>query len=206
MSLPTPFQTPEEYFVHINDILAPLNWSELFPKNQPIEVEIGAGDGSFIAQYANLRPEINFLAVERLLGRLRKVAKKSCRNNLQNLRCLRIEAAYLLSFLLPKNSVTALHIYFPDPWPKRKHRKNRLINEDFPELAARVLVPNGRIYLRTDDHDYFQQMQRVFLGSRYRDIDTPENLKNVVTDFEREFHRRGVPTNRLGKELTGVAT
>ena len=97
-----------------------------------LEVELGSGDGSFLAQRAAAYPERNFLGVERLLGRLRKLDRKARRAGLTNVRLLRIEAGYFLEYLLPATSVHALHLYFPDPWPKRKHRKNRLVNERFP--------------------------------------------------------------------------
>jgi tRNA (guanine-N7-)-methyltransferase len=179
----------------IESIVEPLNISTLFPKPQPLEVELGAGDGSFLAKYAALRPEHNFIGVERLLGRLRKIEKKGLRGGLTNLRLVRIEASYFLEFLLPPKSVDSLHVYFPDPWPKRKHHKNRLVNENFTELVKRVLLPNGVIYLRTDDADYFAQMTRVFNANPdLEKFETPPGIAAVVTDFERNFHLRGVPT------------
>ena len=169
----------------------------MFSTVQPLEVELGSGDGSFLVNYAKLHPEHNFLGVERLLGRLRKVDRKARRLGLNNLRGLRIESAYFLQYLLPAASVTALHIYFPDPWPKRKHRKNRLINEEFTRLAHQVLLPGGIVYLRTDDQDYFEQMITVFDANKtFRAIETPAELSAVVTDFERNFHARGVSTLR----------
>ena len=143
-------------------IVERLEPAHMFTTVQPLEVELGSGDGSFIVNYAKLHPEHNFLGVERLLGRLRKVDRKARRAGLTNLSGLRIESAYFLEYLLPRASVTALHIYFPDPWPKRKHRKNRLVNERFTQLAHEVLVPGGVVYLRTDDRDYFEQMTLAF--------------------------------------------
>lgn len=167
----------------------------LFALPQPLEVELGAGDGSFLAKYALANPQRNFIGVERLLGRLRKIDRKGLRAGLTNLRLVRIEASYFLEFLLPKGSVDALHVYFPDPWPKRKHRKNRLINERFTELAGRALKPGGRIYLRTDDADYYSQMVRVFDGcAAFQKVETEPTLAAVITDFERNFHLRNVPT------------
>jgi tRNA (guanine-N7-)-methyltransferase len=174
-----------------------LDWSRVFARAQPVEVELGSGDGSFLAQYAKLHPERNFLGVERLLGRLRKLNKKSLRNGLGNIALLRLEASYTMEFLVAPGSITALHVYFPDPWPKRKHRKNRLINDRFTEVAAKTLAPNGIVYLRTDDLDYFEQMTRVFSANKaFGKIETPPDLAAVVTDFERNFHARGVATNR----------
>jgi tRNA (guanine-N7-)-methyltransferase len=184
-------------------IIRPLSYVErmdlhaLFPRQQPIEVELGAGDGSFFVQWAALNPGTNFLAVERLLGRLRKIDRKSRRLGLANTRALRLEAAYFAEFLLPPVAVNAFHIYFPDPWPKRKHRANRLINERFTEVLRAALVPEGIVYLRTDDADYFEQMTRVFdQNKNFAPVPTPDRLASVVTDFEREFNQHEIQTNR----------
>jgi tRNA (guanine-N7-)-methyltransferase len=174
-----------------------LNLRALFPRAQPVEVELGSGDGSFITQWATLNPETNFLAVERLLGRLRKIERKSRRAGLTNVRMLRLEASYFADYLLSPESITAFHIYFPDPWPKRKHRANRLINERFTEVLRAALHIGGIIYLRTDDADYFSQMTRVFESNKNFDtVQTPERLANVLTDFERTFNAEGIQTNR----------
>src|SRR5688572_32834135 len=172
-----------------------LDLAGLFPAEQPLEVELGAGDGSFLIQWAKANPRHNFLAVERLLGRIRKIERKANRAGLTNVRLMRIEASYFLEYLLPRKSVTALHVYFPDPWPKRKHWKNRLINPQFPELCARVLVPGGMVFVRTDDADYFQQITSVFGGQRdFASAPVPPALAAILTDFEKEFHQRGVQT------------
>lgn len=169
---------------------------------QPLEVELGSGDGSFLAKWAGANPAVNFLGIERLLGRLRKLDRKGQRLALRNLRLMRIEASYFLEYLLPHHSTTALHIYFPDPWPKRKHRKYRLVNARFPEVAAQALVEGGIVYLRTDDDDYFTQMREVFAASpRFVEMETPAELAAVVTDFEREFNAKGIQTNRAAYRL-----
>lgn len=173
----------------------------MFPRPQPLEVELGCGDASFLAEYAARHPDRDFIGVERLLGRIRKLDRKGQRARLTNLRGVRIESAYFLEYLLPRNVTTALHIYFPDPWPKLKHRRHRLINDGFPALAWHTLVPRGVIYLRTDDEDYFQQMQRVFAAERrFRPIETPAELLEVRTDFEQGFNARGIPTLRAAYE------
>lgn len=178
-------------------ILERLDLSALFPQAQPLEVELGCGDASFLAEYARQNPATNFLGVERLLGRVKKVERKGHRLGLTNLCGVRIESAYFLEFLLPPNCATALHIYFPDPWPKKKHRRFRLINERFTSLAHQALVAGGIVYLRTDDEDYFQQMTEVFAADqRFKPVETPANLAAVLTDFERDFNAQGIPTNR----------
>jgi tRNA (guanine-N7-)-methyltransferase len=177
----------------------PLPLAEMFAARQPLEIELGSGDGSFLAQWAAEHPEHNFIGVERLLGRLRKLDRKGLKLDLKNLRLMRIEAGYFVEYLLPPGTVAALHVYFPDPWPKRKHHKHRLVNEAFVRAATRALAPGGRVWLRTDDADYHEQMHRVFGAAReFQPVETPAELAGVVTDFEREFNARGVATRRAG--------
>jgi len=186
----------------LSSILDRVRLDELFPRAQPLEVELGSGDGSFLVEYARQHPELNLIGVERLLGRLRKLDRKSRRAGLLNLRGIRIESGYFLRYLLPAHSAQALHLYFPDPWPKRKHRRHRLVNEDFPALAEGALGPDGIVYLRTDDEDYFSQMLAVFAASpRFEAIETPAPLAGVVTDFERGFLARGISTRRAAYRL-----
>ena len=172
-----------------------IDLTRLFPQAQPLEVELGSGDGSFLVEWARCHPERNFLAVERLLGRIRKLDRKALRARLSNLRAIRLEAGYCLEYLVPSKSIGSMHIYFPDPWPKRKHRKHRLINTHFAEIAAQKLTTGGVIYLRTDDADYFRQMVEVFGHNRnLQPVETPPELAGVLTDFERGFQARGVRT------------
>jgi tRNA (guanine-N7-)-methyltransferase len=174
-----------------------LDLAELFAVVQPLEVELGCGDASFLVGLASQHPERNFIGVERLLGRLRKLDRKGRRAGLVNLLGVRIENSYLLQWLLPTASVSALHIYFPDPWPKKKHRWHRLVNERFPALAHQALALGGVVYLRTDDLDYFEQMKAVFAAaSGFREVETPVELSTLLTDFEQDFHTRGVATLR----------
>jgi tRNA (guanine-N7-)-methyltransferase len=174
-----------------------LNVSALFPRAQSLEVELGAGDGSFLIAWASTHPERNFVGVERLLGRLKKIDKKARRAVLTNVRGIRIEISYFTEYLLPRESVDVFHIYFPDPWPKLRHRRHRLINERFADVLAAALKPAGTVYLRTDDLDYFTQMRASFSeNNNFAEVETPEALARVTTDFEREFNAQGIPTNR----------
>jgi tRNA (guanine-N7-)-methyltransferase len=188
----------------LTSIIERLELEKIFTEARPLEVELGSGDGSFLVNYAKLHPGRNFLGVERLLGRLRKLDRKALRAGLANLRGLRVESAYCLEYLLPPGSVTVLHVYFPDPWPKRKHRKNRLVNARFTEIARQSLAPGGVVYLRTDDEDYFSQMVKEFAANpAFRLVETPGELSAVVTDFERNFLARGVPTLRAAYAKQG---
>lgn len=187
-------------------ILERLDLSKVFHVDQPLEVELGSGDGTFLVELAKSRLKHNFIGIERLLGRIRKMERKANRAELANLRGVRIESSYFLEYLLPSHSIVALHIYFPDPWPKRKHRRHRLINERFPGLAHKALGLGGTVYLRTDDRDYFEQMNSVFAASPlFRPTETPAELAALLTDFERDFQARGIGTLRAAYESRPVS-
>ncbi|HVK57697.1 MAG TPA: tRNA (guanosine(46)-N7)-methyltransferase TrmB [Candidatus Kapabacteria bacterium] len=188
--------TDDQFILRSLPIIERLPLEKIFSSNQPLEVEIGAGDGSFLVAYAKVHPELNLIGLERLLGRLRKIDRKARRAGLQNIRLLRLEASYFVQYMLPPGSVNAFHIYFPDPWPKRRHWKNRLIEDTFTRSLQQALRPGGIVYLRTDDQPYFTQMLEVFArNSTFEKMETPAQLLTIVTDFERNFHLRGVATN-----------
>jgi tRNA (guanine-N7-)-methyltransferase len=190
-------ENQNDLIVELHSIVERLGLAQLFPKPQPLEIELGCGDASFLVEYARRHPGRNFIGVERLLGRIRKLDRKGRRAALTNLRGVRIESSYFLQHLLPPHSASALHIYFPDPWPKKRHRKHRFINERFPEIACAALMPGGVVYLRTDDEDYFNQMTEVFrTDAGFQKMETPVELAELLTDFEREFRRRGIKTLR----------
>ena len=111
---------PENYFV-------PLDLAVLFPHQPgaPLEVDLGSGDGTFLIALANSAPERNFLGVERLLGRVRRTCRYMARTGAVNARIIRVESHYLVRYLLPRASVSVMHVMFPDPWPKRKHQPKR---------------------------------------------------------------------------------
>ena len=194
---------PEPKLLHVpEDWLKRLDLAAMFQTEQPLEVELGSGDGSFLATHAAAQPRRNFIGVERLKGRIIKLDKRGVRMGLENLRLMRIEIGYFVRYLLPPGSVQAFHIYFPDPWPKKRHHKNRLIQDAFMPHAARALVPGGVIYLRTDNAEYFEQMLAV--GGRaegFEPVDTPSELKALRTDFEEHFNKLGVSTNHAAFRL-----
>ena len=193
--------TPPTLIHKLSSITERIDLKTLFPEEHPLEVELGSGDGSFLVDLAKLKPTHNFIGVERLLGRMRKLDRKAHRAGLTNVRGVRIESSYFLEYLLPLHSAVAIHVYFPDPWPKRKHRRHRLINERFPVLAHQALAPQGKIYLRTDHQDYFQQITTVFASSPlFHPVEIPPDLSSVLTDFEKDFLVRGITTLRAAYE------
>lgn len=183
---PSTLYTPPTWF-------ARLNWDDVFPRRAPIEVDLGCGDGSFLTESAQRRPHHNFLGVERLLGRIRKVEKKARRLGLSNVRGLRIENSYAVEWLFPAESIAVIHVLFPDPWPKKRHHRRRLMQPDFVAAAHRALQRGGVLNMATDHAEYFQQMLAVCAehsGFKRREKLDAE-LIGVTTDFEREFAKEG---------------
>ncbi|MEO0017042.1 MAG: tRNA ((46)-N7)-methyltransferase TrmB, partial [Verrucomicrobiota bacterium] len=138
------------------DYFRRLERRELCQDGRPLEVDLGCGDGSFLVAMAREYPERDFLGVERLLGRARKVGKKLVRNRLENGRVLRLESRYTVEWLLPNASVSRLHLLCPDPWPKVRHHRRRLVQPEFLEAVRRVLVPGGEFLFMTDHPEYFE--------------------------------------------------
>ncbi len=184
---------PEEY-------LDPIPLHAFFPKrpDAPLEVDLGCGDGTFLTALAAQHPEHNFLGIERLLGRVRRCCRKAARTGLSNVRLLRIESSYGLRYLLPPGCISVLHILFPDPWPKRRHEGNRLIQTPFLETAHRALAPGGELHLATDNAPYFAQMEAVCLPCPlFTRVEWTPPPHFPQTDFEQHYRAEGVPINRL---------
>ena len=179
------------------DYFARQQLADIFPRPGLFEIDFGSGEGAFIIAMAQRHPERNFLGVERLLGRVRKVCRAIARNGLENARIVRIETAYALRYLLPHGTVSIAHVGFPDPWPKRYHQRRRLIQDGFMEALHAILCEGGELRVKTDDEPYFQWMERVFDRAKgYERIDWPEDPEYPITDFERRFTAQGLPIYR----------
>lgn len=197
---------PVSYLYQHPSAVVRIKWEDVFTTQQPVEVELGCGDAGFLIEYAGKHPERNFFGLERLLGRMRKLDKRARRRKLDNVRGFRLECGYTVKYLLPPESVSTFHIYFPDPWPKRRHHKRRLVNTEFPALAHQALALGGVIYLRTDHTGYFEQMLKVFQAHNgFRAGETPDELASVTTDFEKVFNAKGIPTLRAAFQKASAA-
>ena len=137
----------------------------IFGNAGPVEIEIGIGKGRFLIDTARRESNSNFLGIEWAMKYLRIAHKRTLNANLNNIRFLRADAREFVEFFLPSNSVQAYHIYFPDPWPKKRHHKRRLINTEFRIEVERTLCAGGRVWLATDHQGYFEVMMEVFEDS-----------------------------------------
>jgi tRNA (guanine-N7-)-methyltransferase len=180
--------------VTVADLCARLDWLPLFGNSHPVELDLGAGDGAFALAYAAAHPGINLLAVERLLGRVRKIEKRALRAGLGNLRILRLELGYTVRHLLPPGSVSIAHVLFPDPWPKRRHWPRRLVQAEFVRDLARALRSGGELRFTTDHEPYFiaarQAVADAGVLAPAADWDWALDPK---TDFQQTFEAQGKP-------------
>ena len=200
---------PQSLFIEAGDWFKPLKWDDYVPTNQPIEVDRGAGDGGFLVERARVHPNVNFLAVERLLGRARKIDKKARRLALTNLRVLRMESLYAVRWLFPSRSIRTFHLLFPDPWPKKKHHKHRIIRAaygeprqgrgDFLGAIESALEPGGNFFSATDHGEYFAEIFEAFKSQPGWEVARVEDKDwfEQKTDFEIEFQRLKAPIQRL---------
>jgi tRNA (guanine-N7-)-methyltransferase len=179
------------------DYFARADMNVLFPRPAPLEIDLGCGEGGFLVAMAAKHPDRNFLGIERLLGRVRKVCRMAVHHQLTNTRLLRIETAYALRYVLPLESVSVAHVLFPDPWPKRHHQPRRLIQDGFMEALHGILVPGGELRIKTDDQPYFMWMEKVLARAKgYEQLDWPEDPDYPQTNFERRFVAQGLPIYR----------
>lgn len=178
--------------------LDPLDWRQIFVDGtHPIEIDVGSGKGGYLLWAAQTKPDRNFLGVERQLVRLRKVDQKIRQRQLTNARQLRVEASYLVSKLVPAGSVAAYHIYFPDPWPKRRHHPRRLFQPDFIRDLHRTLGQNGVVHAATDDQEYFTHIQKVMRESGLFRATAADQLPvEAQTEFEKIFLAQGKKIGR----------
>jgi tRNA (guanine-N7-)-methyltransferase len=170
------------------NFIGPLDFAQIFGRAGPVHIEIGSGKGAFLVHQAKAQPEVDFLGVEWARKYFRFAVDRIGRWGLTNVRLLRADAATFLRNFVPAESVDCFHIYFPDPWPKKRHHKRRLLQASNLEILIRSLKPGGEIRIATDHADYYEQIKQVTAacGAALEEI---------------EFQR---PAGAQGNELTGT--
>jgi tRNA (guanine-N7-)-methyltransferase len=175
--------------VYSADGLTPLPLHDLFANDAPIEIDLGCGKGRFLLARAKDHPEVNYLGIDRMLRRIRKIDRKAIRAGLHNIRLFRMEAYYAVSYLIPPQSISAYYVLFPDPWPKKKHHDHRLFNPLFIEALIRTLKPGAPLHVATDHLPYFDEIYRVIKArpDAFEEIAAWEPQEHEQTDFELLF-------------------
>lgn len=179
------------------------HWQERFEKPQPIQLEVGMGKGQFIIGMAKAHPEINFIGLE-IESTVAAIAlKKALPEELPNLQLIRANGAGLETFF-EDHSIDRIYLNFSDPWPKTRHEKRRLTYKSFLANYERVLKPNGKIELKTDNQGFFEYsltsfnnyglvFDGVWLDLHHSD----ENEGNVETEYEQKFSELGQPIYKV---------
>lgn len=176
------------------------SWSTIFPSSTPIELEIGSGRGSFLADYALQCPQISILGSEWDAGWAHFAGRRLLRQKVENAAMLRGDIFFFLQNMVPDHSLQAVHMYFPDPWPKARHHKNRLMRPNFLQELRRVLVQGeNRFYWATDHARYNEEAQQFWANLPFIEIlqrDTASPTQGITTGFERKYLVEGRPIYR----------
>ena len=178
---------------------APIDIPGFFGAQGPIEVEVGCGKGTFMAAYCERHPELPFLALEKeaeiaylAAGRISK------RPQISHARVILGDAYIFFRDFLPEACVKAFHIYFPDPWPKKRHHKHRIMQAVFLEQVKRVAVPDALFYFGTDHEEYNRETQELFASTPWLEMleANAEPTEGIQTNFEIKYRKVGKPIYR----------
>jgi tRNA (guanine-N7-)-methyltransferase len=184
------------------DLPQPWSPEALFGRAAPVEVEIGSGKGLFLRNAAAARPEADFLGIEIAQRYARFAAAGLARRGLANAVVVCGDAGALFDGYLPPGSLAAVHIYFPDPWWKRRHKRRRVVQEPFVKRLEQVLQPGGSLHFWTDVEEYYQTALKLL--TEETDLEGPlpvperpaENELDYRTHFERRTRLAGLPVYR----------
>jgi len=177
----------------------PADWPTVFGRRAPLVVELGSGGGRYLIGQAQAHPERDFIAVEQAGEYLNLMAKRVIKRRLTNMRLFRTDAADLIESCFPDECVDEYHIYFPDPWPKKRHHKRRLFTPAFCTEVRRTLAPAGTLFFATDHSGYFEEIQPL-LQKTLNVTAHPEPWEDAPdgrTNYEIKYLLEGRPIFRL---------
>ena len=190
------------YLFGLEQAEVPVNWSSLFSNDHPVELEIGSGKGLFLANAATARPDRNFFGIELARKYARRAAERVAKRALTNVRVLPGDALLFMARYVPDASLSALHVYFPDPWWKARHRKRRVFNKPLVLSAERTLIPGSELHVVTDVLEYFGVITDLMAEHpRFTNQPVPEPHEathelDYLTNFERKYRIEGRPIYR----------
>lgn len=185
--------------------LKPESWSKavdleaVFNRPWPfaLEVDLGCGKGRFLSAHAFANRGICFLGIDRRRLRIEKMERKALRLGLDNILLLNAEIMFAVEHLLPRQAVSVYYLYFPDPWPKRRHHRRRLFDVRFLNAIHRTLRGKGTIHVATDHPDYYAAIRRVFMSDcRFVEVEPFVPCEDERTDFEVIFMAQQKPVKR----------
>ena len=174
------------------EIKSELNLNQIFPEKTKVIMEIGSGMGEATAQIAKANPEVGYVAVEMHSPGLAALLILVNQMELENIKLIREDATYLLANHIPENSIDGIHLLFPDPWPKNRQHKRRMVQSEFIEMVGRKLKPGGFIHIATDWQPYADWIKVRFDKSGSFSggvVDRPS--WRVLSKFEGQGLRKG---------------
>ena len=175
----------------------PLDWPALFGNSNPVEIEVGMGKGLFLLTEAMARPKVNFFGIEIVRKYQLYAATRLAIRKLPNVKTACCDAKWFLHSCVAEGSVSAVHVLFPDPWWKKRHRKRRVFTPEFAVDVARVLAPGGRLRIASDVEEYFGVMSQIVRSLPGFQEVTGETSRDAVetagyqTNFERKARLAG---------------
>ena len=182
--------------------LDPIPWAAIFETDRPVEIEVGFGKGLFLTNSGVARPDTNFFGIEIVRKYQLYATERIALRNLPNVRTCCADAKRILREVVAPESVAVVHVFFPDPWWKTKHKKRLLFTREFADLVLRVLKTGGILHFVTDVQDYFEMVTELLAGiPAFAWLDppaenNPEHDMDYLTNFERKFRREGRPIHR----------
>ena len=185
-----------------------LAWREIFGNDDPVELEVGSGKGLFLANAATANPGHNFLGIELARKYARHAAERVAKRNLVNVRVIAGDARLFLARYVPPSSLRTVHVYFPDPWWKARHKKRRVFGASLVADIERALVPGGELRVATDVLEYFGVIRSLVTSSpRFQEEPapgpkTPEHELDYLTNFERKYRIEGRPIYQVHYRLS----
>lgn len=187
------------YSVELSD--SNLDFEQLFQNRKPVIIEIGFGMGHATIELAGKFPDYNFLGIEVHLPGIGKVLDEIHSHQINNLQVIQADAVEVLDQMIPNNSVAGFHIFFPDPWPKKKHHKRRLIQPEFVHKLAHKLKQGGYIYAVTDWEEYAEQMVEVLSCEKLLHNPNGGFAEPIEWRPKTSFQRKGEAKQHLIREV-----
>ena len=190
----------EKKSVELKTLHSPLNWKDVFGNDRLVEIEVGSGKGRFLKESAQRNPEVNYVGIERASKYFAKSCERLAKHDITTARLVYCDAPYFLYRHVANQSVSAIHIYFPDPWPKKRHRKRRIFNNSIwiSELVRTLNNKSGKIYIATDYKTYFWEIQELF--DCHPDFEycpkKSTETNYIQTSFEIKYREQGHPIYR----------
>ena len=183
--------------------LAGLIWSEVFGRVAPVEVEVGIGKGRFLLTAAAARPEVDHLGIEWANEYLRIAETRAGKRGLRNVRFVRVDAKLLVARAIPEASVAAYYVFYPDPWPKKRHHKRRFFDRSTVDRVVATLVPGGWLHVATDHDAYWEVIEPLLDGTAGLEREPafggpafPLRPDGALTNFEAKYEVEGRSRHR----------